>query len=190
MSCAIRLLIPGPTGSANLGATLMYLRIPQSLSLSPFFSPTRIPSLSRSPPTRGLRSTRSARSAAVNQALGVLRQMGEGVRRNLLCGFCLCEWEFRRIVCPGCDEKDHAMLPVYTAGEFPYIRVECCDTWQTYLKSIDLSKHGLADPLVDELAYVPSTSGRKSADIPSSIPTCWECDYFCNSTTNFGVPGL
>jgi FdhE protein len=87
--------------------------------------------------------------------MGVLRPLGEGARRNLLCGFCLCEWEFRRIVCPGCDEKDHAKLPVYTAEEFPYIRVECCDTCRTYIKSIDLSKNGLADPLVDDLASVP-----------------------------------
>jgi FdhE protein len=87
--------------------------------------------------------------------LGVLRPLGDGARRNLLCGFCLCEWEFRRIVCPGCDEKDHAKLPVYTADEFRYIRVECCDTCRTYLKSVDLSKNGLAEPLVDELASVP-----------------------------------
>lgn len=88
-------------------------------------------------------------------ALAVLRPLGDGARRNLLCGFCLCEWEFRRIVCPNCDEKDHAKLPVYTAEQFPYIRVECCDTCRTYLKSIDLSKNGLADPLVDELASIP-----------------------------------
>jgi FdhE protein len=88
-------------------------------------------------------------------ALAVLRPLGDGARRNLLCGFCLCEWEFRRIVCPGCDEKDHAKLPVYTAEEFPYVRVECCDTCHGYIKSIDLSKNGLADPLVDELASVP-----------------------------------
>jgi FdhE protein len=87
--------------------------------------------------------------------VGVLRPLGDGARRNLLCGFCLCEWEFHRIVCPGCDEKDHVKLPVYTAEEFPHIRVECCDTCRTYLKSIDLSKNGLADPLVDELASVP-----------------------------------
>jgi FdhE protein len=87
--------------------------------------------------------------------MGVLRQLGDGARRNLMCGFCLCEWEFRRIVCPGCDEKDHAKLPVYTAEEFSCIRVECCDTCRTYIKSIDLSKNGLAEPLVDELASVP-----------------------------------
>jgi FdhE protein len=86
---------------------------------------------------------------------GVLRQQGDGGRRSLLCGFCLTEWDFRRVICPGCGEEDHAKLPVYTAAELPYIRVECCDTCQTYIKSIDLTKSGLADPLVDELASIP-----------------------------------
>jgi FdhE protein len=88
-------------------------------------------------------------------AAGILRQQGDGGRRNLLCGFCLTEWEYRRVVCPGCEEQDHAKLPVYTAESFPHIRVECCDSCRTYLKSVDLTKNGLADPLVDELAFVP-----------------------------------
>jgi FdhE protein len=88
-------------------------------------------------------------------AAGVLRQQGDGGRRSLLCGFCLTEWEFRRVICPGCGQEDHAKLPVYTAAELPYIRVECCDACQTYIKSIDLTKNGIADPLVDELASVP-----------------------------------
>ncbi len=88
-------------------------------------------------------------------ALGVLRQQGDGGRRSLFCGVCLTEWEFRRIICPGCGQEDHAKLPVYTAEAFPYIRVECCDACQTYIKSIDLTKNGLANPLVDELASVP-----------------------------------
>jgi FdhE protein len=88
-------------------------------------------------------------------AFGVLRQLGDGARRNLLCGFCLCEWEFRRIVCPACGEEDQAKLPVYTAAQFPHMRVECCDTCHAYIKSTDLTKNGLADPLVDELASVP-----------------------------------
>lgn len=88
-------------------------------------------------------------------ALGVLRPLGDGAQRRLLCGFCLAEWEFRRIVCPGCGQEDHAKLPVYTAETFPYIRVECCDTCQIYIKSIDLAKNGLAEPVVDELASIP-----------------------------------
>jgi FdhE protein len=88
-------------------------------------------------------------------ASGVLRQQGDGGRRSLLCGFCLTEWDFRRVVCPGCGQEDNAKLPVYTAEELPYIRVECCDACQTYIKSIDFTKNGLADPLVDELASIP-----------------------------------
>jgi FdhE protein len=88
-------------------------------------------------------------------ALGVLRQQGDGGRRSLVCGFCLTEWEFRRVICPGCGQEDNAKLPVYTAETFPHIRVECCDTCQSYIKSIDLTKNGLAEPLIDELASVP-----------------------------------
>lgn len=86
---------------------------------------------------------------------GVLRPLGDGARRNLVCGFCLCEWEFRRIVCAACGQEDQAKLPVYTADQFPHMRVECCDACHTYIKSVDLAKNGLADPLVDELASVP-----------------------------------
>jgi FdhE protein len=67
----------------------------------------------------------------------------------------MTEWEFRRVICPGCGQEDNAKLPVYTAETLPYVRVECCDTCQTYIKTIDLTKNGLAEPLVDELASVP-----------------------------------
>jgi FdhE protein len=87
--------------------------------------------------------------------IGVLRQRDEGAGRSLMCSFCLAEWDFRRIVCPGCGEEDHHKLPVYTAAEFDYIRVECCDSCKQYIKTVDLTKDGRAEPLVDEIASVP-----------------------------------
>jgi FdhE protein len=87
--------------------------------------------------------------------LGVLRQMGDGGARSMICSFCLAEWEFRRIVCPGCGGEDDKKLSVFTASEFDYIRVECCDACKTYIKSVDLTKNGRAEPLVDELASAP-----------------------------------
>jgi FdhE protein len=87
--------------------------------------------------------------------LGVLRQQGDGGRRTLVCSFCLAEWEFRRIVCPSCGEENEHKLAVYSATDFDYIRVDCCDTCKQYLKSIDLTTNGLAEPLVDEIASAP-----------------------------------
>jgi len=87
--------------------------------------------------------------------VGVLRQQGDGGRRSLLCSFCQAEWEFRRIVCAACGEEDHQKLPVYTAAEFAHVRVECCDHCQHYIKTVDLTKTGLAEPQVDELASIP-----------------------------------
>ena len=86
---------------------------------------------------------------------GVLRPRGDGGQRFLLCSFCMAEWEFRRIVCPSCGEEDHAKLPVYRAEGFDHVRVECCDKCKTYLKTVDLTKDGLAEPVVDEIASVP-----------------------------------
>src|SRR5271166_774201 len=87
--------------------------------------------------------------------MAVLRQQGDGARRSLMCSFCLAEWEFRRIICPGCGEENNAKLPVYTASDFDYLRVECCDTCHAYLKAVDLTKNGLAEPMVDEIAAAP-----------------------------------
>jgi formate dehydrogenase accessory protein FdhE len=84
----------------------------------------------------------------------VLRPEGEGGKRTLLCSDCLTEWEFRRLVCPACGEEDHAKLPVFTAEEFPHIRIEACDTCRHYIKAIDLTRNGLAVPEVDEIASV------------------------------------
>jgi FdhE protein len=87
--------------------------------------------------------------------VAVLRPEGEGGRRTLLCGRCFTEWEFRRMLCPGCGEEDRDKLPVYTSAEFPHIRVEACDTCHYYIKAVDLTRDGHAVPEVDELAALP-----------------------------------
>jgi FdhE protein len=84
----------------------------------------------------------------------VLRPEGDGAKRFLLCSLCFTEWEFRRLLCPHCGEEDKEKLPVYTAEEFPHVRVEACDTCKVYLKTVDLTKDGRAVPEVDELASV------------------------------------
>lgn len=87
--------------------------------------------------------------------LGVLRPQGDGGSRSLVCSFCLHEWTFRRILCPACGEENYAKLPVYTSEEFPQVRVECCDACRCYIKTVDMTKSGLAEPVVDEIAAIP-----------------------------------
>jgi FdhE protein len=87
--------------------------------------------------------------------VGVLRQLGDGAKRSLICSLCATEWEYRRIVCPACGEEDVNKLPVYVAEELPHVRVEACDTCHHYIKTIDLTKDGRAVPVVDELAAIP-----------------------------------
>jgi FdhE protein len=87
--------------------------------------------------------------------VGVLRPLGDGGKRSLICSLCATEWDFRRIVCPACGEEDVHKLPVYVAEEHPHVRVEACDTCHYYIKTIDLTKDGRAIPVVDELAAIP-----------------------------------
>jgi FdhE protein len=87
--------------------------------------------------------------------VGVLRQMGDGAKRSLICSLCATEWEYRRIVCPACGEEEVSKLPVYVAEELPHVRVEACDTCRHYIKTVELTKDGRAVPVVDELAAIP-----------------------------------
>lgn len=87
--------------------------------------------------------------------VGVMRQMGDGAARSLVCAFCVNEWEFRRLVCPGCGEENDRKLPVFTASDFDYIRVEGCDVCKTYIKTVDLTKNGHAEPVVEDMVSAP-----------------------------------
>jgi FdhE protein len=105
------------------------------------------------------RNTVSARNARAQcPACGekpqatIRRGEGEGGKRFLLCSMCSTEWEFRRVLCPGCGEENQDKLPVFTSEQFPYVHVEACDTCRGYLKSIDLTKDGRAVPQPDEIA--------------------------------------
>jgi FdhE protein len=79
----------------------------------------------------------------------------ESGNRDLLCATCLSSWEFRRVVCANCGEERPAKLGYFHSPEFDYIRIEACDSCKHYIKGIDLTRFGLAAPLVDELYAAP-----------------------------------
>jgi len=86
--------------------------------------------------------------------VGVLREEGHGARRALVCARCLIARDYLRVVCPACGEETFDALPIYTAEQFAHVRIDACDTCKHYLKTIDGTKDGLADPVVDDLASV------------------------------------
>jgi formate dehydrogenase maturation protein FdhE len=87
--------------------------------------------------------------------VGVLRPEGDGGQKSLVCMLCAHEWVFRRICCPACGEEREPQMGFYAASEIPHVRVDVCDTCHTYLKTVDLTKLGLALPVADELAAIP-----------------------------------
>lgn len=75
--------------------------------------------------------------------------------RDLLCANCLSSWEFRRVICANCGEERPTKLGYFHTPEFDHIRIEACDSCRRYLKRIDLTRFGLAVPLVDEVYGAP-----------------------------------
>jgi len=72
--------------------------------------------------------------------------------RNLLCATCLSSWEFRRVVCAACGEEQPTQLGYFQSDEYPHVRIETCDSCKRYVKGVDLTRLGLAEPLVDDVA--------------------------------------
>jgi FdhE protein len=89
------------------------------------------------------------RSAPV---VAALREEGQGAKRSLVCSLCFTEWDYSRIQCPACEENRFDALPVYTADAPDHVRVDACDSCRTYIKTVDLTRDGLAVPIVDDLA--------------------------------------
>jgi len=76
----------------------------------------------------------------------------DGGSRALICATCSTAWQVRRILCAACGEDDERRLQYFRAPEFDHLRVDACETCRHYLKSVDLTRLGLAVPVVDEIA--------------------------------------
>jgi FdhE protein len=87
--------------------------------------------------------------------LRVKEASAESGGRDLVCAACLTEWPFRRVVCAQCGEERPARLGYFHTPEYEHVRVEACDTCKHYIKGVDLTRLGLAVPLVDEVAAAP-----------------------------------
>lgn len=109
------------------------------------------------PPAKPTSDTAVCPACNSEPVVAVLREENLGARRSFVCSLCSYEWDFPRTICPSCGEERPESLAVYTAEQFEHVRVDACDTCKTYVKSVDLTKNGLAIPVVDEIATLPLT---------------------------------
>lgn len=75
----------------------------------------------------------------------------ESGNRDLMCAKCLSVWPFRRAICAHCGEEQPSKLAYFQSTTINHVRVEACDTCKHYLKGVDLTRLGIAQPLVDEV---------------------------------------
>lgn len=79
----------------------------------------------------------------------------DAASRQLLCATCATTWPIGRVCCAQCGEGDEKQLAYFHAAEFDHLRVDTCDSCGHYLKTVDLTRLGLAEPAVDEIAGAP-----------------------------------
>lgn len=87
--------------------------------------------------------------------LSALREEGHGAARSLVCSRCETEWRFKRVRCVACGEEASDRLVSLHAADWPHVRVAACRSCSQYIKEVDLTRDGLAVPVVDELATLP-----------------------------------
>jgi len=117
----------------------------------------RLASLNRSP-ARNLRLAGAACPFCGGPPqLSILRadSTADGGGRLLQCAMCATTWQFRRVLCPACSEEDERRLGYFRTPEFDHLRVDACESCRCYLKTVDLTRTGLAVPAVDEVAGAP-----------------------------------
>jgi len=79
----------------------------------------------------------------------------ESGNRDLICATCLSSWEFRRVLCANCGEERPTKLGYFHSPEFDHVRIEACESCKHYIKGVDLTRIGFAQPLVDEIYGAP-----------------------------------
>jgi formate dehydrogenase maturation protein FdhE len=68
---------------------------------------------------------------------------GEDGGRWLVCSRCRAVWQYHRVECPFCANKEPAKLKYYPAGEKKIYRLYVCDVCHRYLKAVDLRVAGI-----------------------------------------------
>lgn len=98
------------------------------------------------PPTQARPAAASGRCPACGAPPLLAELRGRDRVRTLRCARCDTSWEFPRVACPACGERDHEKLTALHAdGEESFRRADCCDSCRGYLKAI-----ATLDPLSPE----------------------------------------
>ncbi len=63
-------------------------------------------------------------------------------KRWLFCPRCRCEWLFKRVICPFCENEDQDTLRYFFSEDNNNYRIEVCDKCKRYIKTVDSRLRG------------------------------------------------
>ncbi|GIN64368.1 hypothetical protein J27TS8_43610 [Robertmurraya siralis] len=63
-----------------------------------------------------------------------LKRSNKGRKRHLICGCCRSQWLYKRMGCPYCKNEDPNLLRIMEINEEEDIRVDVCNSCNSYIK--------------------------------------------------------
>lgn len=100
-----------------------------------------------------------------NPGMAMLNEEGA---RILECRFCCTRWQFARLECPFCRNRDPQLLRYFYADVYPGRRVQVCERCKSYLKTVVVKEVGrevildLEDIFTIELDHVARREGFRA----------------------------
>ncbi|MBM4340071.1 MAG: formate dehydrogenase accessory protein FdhE [Deltaproteobacteria bacterium] len=97
---------------------------------------------------------------------------GEGGKRYLLCSYCGYEWRTDRVLCPYCGNKEQESHNYFYAEGEETFRIDTCDKYHQYIKTIDARNIELIDPVLEDLAtlHLDFLASKKGFKKPTPNP--------------------
>ena len=100
-------------------------------------APLRAAAAALPPASERRRATARGRCPACGAPPLLAELRGRDRIRVLRCARCDTSWEFPRVACPSCGERDHEKLTALHAdGEESFRRADCCESCRGYVKAI------------------------------------------------------
>ena len=103
-------------------------------------------------------------------SLSLLKE--ETGKRFLFCPHCAYPWQVDRLACPFCSNNEHETLHYFYGEGEKAFRIDLCDKCHQYIKTIDLRKMDVLDPILEDIAtlHLDRVGSEKGYRRPSPNP--------------------
>ena len=98
---------------------------------------------------------------------------GDPSQRLSVCSDCSCEWPVDRLRCSVCGKNEKNARAYFNNEGQEAFRIDTCETCQHYIKTIDSSRIGYPDPILEDLATLHLDVIATEKGFKRPVPNRW-----------------